>query len=80
MKNLLRIVIPAFAFLAIAGAPQTASARDWGSKNTTVYSDHNRGNSWRHGNNWRSHCRTVTVKKWDRRRHRMVYTQQRVCR
>lgn len=37
--------------------------------------------SWRgQGKGWRKHCHTVTTQHWSRWQHRMVFTQERVCR
>ena len=82
MKKLLTIILPAFALLFVAAVPQAASARDGYSSS---YSSMHRGDRdddrgmWR-GKGWHKKCRMVTVKHWDRRKHRMVYTQKRVCR
>jgi Ni/Co efflux regulator RcnB len=88
MKKLLTLILPAAAlFCAVAATPQAASARDgYSSTSTTVQvrgdrdSDNDRDSDRTWWGRGRHHCRMVTTQHWSDWRHRMVVTQERVCR
>lgn len=89
MKKFLTAILPVFVLLTVAASPQAASARDGYSTTIQVRGDRDGwrdddNDSWRgrgHHYGWnKKRCRMVTVRHWSRWQHRMVVTQERVCR